>query len=146
MEWESWLWVGDAPSVESLAEHVDGAASLERPLADRAGGHLLELWLVACAYEYVAAGTLCTRCPNPLGDDTRMFVDPDGGVASGLVISTRCRGRQRHRHIATVTERSGDLVLGGFERRSNRRRLRRSPRDPGATLDTKRNGRAGDVA
>ena len=146
MEWKSWSWVGDAAGVECRTERVDGAESRERPLVGEASGQLLELWLMAGAYEYVAAGTLCSRCGSPLGDDTRMLIDPDGGMASSLVISTGCRGRRRHRYTATVTERSGDLNFGRFERRSNRRHLSKNLRGAGALLDTNRTGRSGDLA
>ena len=145
MEWKSWSWGGGAASVESPAEHVERAKSRKHTPAEDASGRPLELWVVASAYEYVAAGTPCAKCGSPLGGDTRMLIDPDRVAAGGLVISTGCTGRRRHQYIATVTERSGDLIFGRFENRSNRR-LRRNLRDVGTVLDSNWTGQPGDVA
>ena len=59
MEWKSWSWGQDTAAVESPMEHDEGAEPQERSLAGEVVAHLPELWLVACAYEYMAAGTLC---------------------------------------------------------------------------------------
>ncbi|MGD0749611.1 MAG: hypothetical protein ABSB68_17600 [Acidimicrobiales bacterium] len=127
-------------------EHDEGAEPQERSLAGEVVAHLPELWLVACAYEYMAAGTLCKTCGSPLGNGTQMLIGAETGVAGGVMVTTACRGRRRHQHVATVRERSGDLLFGGFERRWNRRRLRKTLRDAGAVVDSNWTGQQGDVA
>jgi hypothetical protein len=124
-------------------EHLERAESQKHLFAAEVSGHLPELWLVACAYEYMAAGTLCSRCGSPLGDDTRILIGTDGG--GGVMVSTGCRGRRRHQYIARVTERRGDLLFGRFEQRQSGRRLRKNLRDAGAVFDSKWTRQPGDV-
>jgi hypothetical protein len=145
MEWKSWTWVEDAASVESPGEPVEGTVAEERLLAEELHGRLPELWLVACAYEYMAAGAQCSKCGSPLGHDTQMVIGPDGGAPGALMV-TRCRGRRRHQHLARVRERSGDLVFGRFEQRPGWRRLRTNLHDAGTVVDSKWTGHPGDVA
>ena len=74
-----------------------------------------DLWLIGLVYETVAAESGCTRC----GASLRHAVRLTPALAScagtwGVVVTARCAGWRRHRHVADVTEASSDLVLGRF--------------------------------
>jgi len=74
-----------------------------------------DLWLIGLVYETVAAETRCARC----GATMRRTVRVTPALAScagtwGVVVTARCGGWRRHRHVADVTEASSDLVLGRF--------------------------------
>lgn len=73
-----------------------------------------DVWMVERAYEHIASRSYCYRCGAPL--TRRRQIEETGPESRSwhLTIATHCRGWRRHRHLATVTEEAGDLVLGSF--------------------------------
>jgi hypothetical protein len=73
-------------------------------------------WLIELVYRFVAAEAACSRCGAPLGRRMRVVPSPALGRPPLWRVSvvTRCRGWRRHGHIANVSQRSGDAVLGSF--------------------------------
>mgnify|MGYP001361048141 CR=1 FL=1 len=82
------------------------------PAAEGCAGHDLDLDVVRAVYAVLLEGAACGSCGadlEPLADVERIrgFF-----TAARIVVATRCRGPRRHRHLAQVTERGGDLRLG----------------------------------
>lgn len=70
--------------------------------------------LIELVYGFIAAGATCSRCGAPLGRGVRLVPSPALGHPPLWCVSvvTRCRGRRRHGHIASISRPAGDLVLG----------------------------------
>ncbi len=120
MESELWPRVEESASVDHPVEDADWAGFPRGFPTVEVSGDLVELWFVACVYEHMVAGTLCSGCGSPLGRDNRISLGIHGGVTESLVVRTECNGRRGHAHLATVNEVSGDLVFGRFDRMSQR--------------------------
>jgi hypothetical protein len=71
----------------------------------------LDLDLVLIVYGVLVESWACGVCGAPL--------DPEPGVrrsrglftTARIVVTTRCRGPRRHRHLAKVAEHAGDLRM-----------------------------------
>lgn len=76
----------------------------------------LDISLIRVLCAAMAEDAACGRCGAPLGGRLRierpLGPSPFAGWYLGVLV--RCRGWRRHRHLATVTSRSGDLVLRHF--------------------------------
>ncbi len=79
---------------------------------------LVDLWLLRIVYEFVAAETSCSKCGSAIGRRLRVDYWPTllGPLRWRVAVRTRCRGRRRHAHIATVGRCSNGLVLSLFRR------------------------------
>jgi hypothetical protein len=82
------------------------------PTAEVRDGPDLDLDVVRVVYAVLLEGVACCRCGADL--EPPADVERIRGFFSGarIVVATRCRGPRRHRHLAQVTERGGDLRLG----------------------------------
>ena len=80
-----------------------------------------DVWLLGVVYEFVAVETTCSRCGAPLSRRMRVDYWPTvlGVLVWRVVVRTRCGGRRRHAHMATVGRSSNGLVLSPL--RSSRR-------------------------
>jgi hypothetical protein len=105
-----WTWPGPPPP---------------EPAADdrRAGPTVEDLDLVRVMYGVLAEQVDCAACGARLRRTVGVVLAGDGATSNGIVVTTRCRGWRRHRHVARVVERAGDLR---FERFSAPRSLRGS--------------------
>jgi hypothetical protein len=77
-----------------------------------AGPADLDLDVVRVVYAVLSESVACGICGAPL--DTAADVERTRRLlaASRIVVATQCRGPLRHRHLAKVTDRAGDLRLG----------------------------------
>ena len=81
----------------------------------------IDKWLIATVYEVEASVSCCKKCGAALGRDLTLgppFRYP--GISWSLSVTTRCKGRGRHRHVARVVDPGKDLCLSPFCRRRGR--------------------------
>lgn len=95
------LLVGGSGPVRPAAAFPDGPTHVDR-------------WLVVVTYGVAAAEARCDRCGAALGTRSRLAPAPsaDGTQGWSVAVLVRCRGLRRHRHLAVVTRRAGEMVLG----------------------------------
>jgi hypothetical protein len=91
----TWWGACDPPPIEGCAAPDD-----------------LELDVVRVVYAVLTESVACGVCGAAL--DAATDVERTRGLltAARIVVTTRCRGPVRHRHLAKVAERAGDLRLG----------------------------------
>jgi hypothetical protein len=72
----------------------------------------LDIELVRVLYEVLVQRADCAICDAPL--EIAVDVEPTRGssTVSRIVVVTHCRGSKRHRHMARVVERNGELRFG----------------------------------
>ena len=86
-------------------------ASTQVPYPGNAEPTSIDLLLIRVSYTIGTTTTTCGTCGARLG---RIQVSPsfqDNLPAWPVLIRARCRGWRRHRHLASVTQASGDLRL-----------------------------------
>jgi hypothetical protein len=101
--WAYWLSQGGSVPESGTGKDVPAP---RRPAVDD-----LDAELIRMAYTVGAAGSTCCRCGAALGRG--LTIGPPCGASVASVV-TRCRGWRSHRHVATVSEVSGHLLLGPF--------------------------------
>lgn len=105
-------WLFPSYWVAAVDPKIWWAACEPPPTPERCAAPDLELDVVRVVYAVLLEGSACGRCGAPLDPvadvtRTRGFL-----TAARIVVATRCRGPQRHRHLAKVTEQAGDLRWG----------------------------------
>jgi hypothetical protein len=78
------------------------------PVDDRAD---LELDLVLVVYGVLREGSPCGVCGAPLDPVTGVQRSRGVFTPARLVVSARCGGPRRHRHLARVVDDGGDLRM-----------------------------------
>ena len=108
-----------------IGARIDGRLRHDTQPADRAWWgpdepSAIDLSLIRIVYGVVAAGTRCSKCGSPLGRRLRVITWPTlfGPARWRVSVSTKCSGRWRHLHTATVGRCPTDLALGSFRARS----------------------------
>jgi hypothetical protein len=84
------------------------------PVADEvcAGPTAIDLELVRVVYEVLVERVGCGLCGAPLHPAIAVEVTRGSFTAARIVVTAHCRGWRRHRHLAGVVERAGDLRFG----------------------------------
>lgn len=100
-----------AAAVDPAAWRGAATPSPAEPSADDDGGDL-DLDLVRIVYGVLFERSACGICGSALGPAPG--VERTWGFFTGarIVAVTHCRGPRRHRHLAKVLDRAGDLRLG----------------------------------
>jgi hypothetical protein len=86
---------GPAPDDESCAE----------PTA-------LDLKIVEAVYEVLVERVCCASCGAALDEAVNVKLSRGFFNAAAFMVATRCRGLRRHRHVASVLKRAGELRFG----------------------------------
>ena len=117
MEWLDQLWEicwyrspFEPPNTPSgAAGRVSGAGTGEDGLPTE-----VDLWLIRCIYEVIAAETTCRKCGSLLGLRLHVMAPlVDRPLLHWRVsVVTRCAGWRHHRHVADVVEGSKSLLFG----------------------------------
>jgi hypothetical protein len=78
----------------------------------------LDVELVRVLYEVLVERTDCGLCGAPLEPAVNVELARRSLTVGRIVVATRCRGSRRHRQVATVVERNGELRFGRLEARN----------------------------
>jgi hypothetical protein len=118
MEWflpHYWAAALGAPAAPMTSWGRPGPAPRE-PAADNECTEptALDLELIRVVYEVLAEHVHCDSCGPPL--HRAVNVDLTHGPTARIVVSTHCQGWRRHRHVARVAERAGELRFGQLGR------------------------------
>jgi hypothetical protein len=119
MDWPFWAWRSEGAISRSPDHREASDDEIARQPPAGSGQTLqptaVDMWLVQLTYQIVAAESCCQVCSAPLGRRVRVLPLSAGDPPSWrLSVVTKCKGWKRHGHIATVTEKSSDIVLGPF--------------------------------
>jgi hypothetical protein len=103
--WQLWSTFGGTPPA-----WIDEPTGREAPhLSPVSPAHL---WMTRRAYQQEARDTECSRCGSALHPRPRLdSLDMGPPDFWPLVVSTRCLGWRRHRHVAVVEETPHGLHL-----------------------------------
>ena len=71
----------------------------------------LDLDLVLIVYGVLVESCACGICGEPLHPATGVRRSRALFTTANIVVTTRCRGPRRHRHLAIVSEHAGDLRM-----------------------------------
>jgi hypothetical protein len=118
MEWFYPLWeisVFRRPSEPSVDPDRAGSARVSGAGRREDGQPTpLDLWLIECVYEVMAAETTCRRCGAVLSLHLQLLSPlVDRPVSPWRVfVVTRCAGWRHHRHVASVVKGSRSLHFG----------------------------------
>ena len=83
------------------------------PAEDECGDpSTLELDVIRVVYEVLVEEAGCAICGAPLQRVINIELRQRFFRAAEIVVSTNCRGWRRHRQVATVLHRDGDLLFG----------------------------------
>jgi hypothetical protein len=119
MEWLTLpaLWGVPAGMPDMWSGYYDQLSAAEP--GPQAAPTELDLAVVEALYDAIAARTFCARCGATLGRRLRLVPSSRPVATPGswrLLVVTRCHGWLRHPFAADVTEDTGDLRFGQFER------------------------------
>ena len=91
---------------------------IQEPAPRCAGPSALDVELVLVLYEVLAERADCGVCSAPLSAAVDVELTRRPFTGGRIVVATHCRGSRRHRHVARVVERNGELRFGRLEPRN----------------------------
>lgn len=72
----------------------------------------LDDWLIRVVYGVLGKEARCAKCQKPLGRDVRLAWSSSNAPGRRVLVTTRCCGLWRHRHMAIVALAGGALEFG----------------------------------
>ena len=91
---------------------------LPEPGARCADPSALDVELALVLYEVLVERADCGVCGAPLNPAVTVELAGRSFTGGRIVVATRCRGSRRHRQVARVVERNGELRFGRLEPRN----------------------------
>ena len=91
---------------------------LPEPAARCADPIALDVELVLVLYQVLVERADCGVCGAQLNPAVKVELVRRSFTGGQIVVATRCRGSRRHRQVAAVVERNGELRFGRLEPRS----------------------------
>ena len=117
MDWLLPYYWAVAPSASGIPMPSWGSVALPvpEPAPRCADPSALDVELVLVLYEVLVERADCGVCGAPLNPAVNVELTRRSFTGSRIVVATRCCGSRRHRQVARVVERNGELRLGRLE-------------------------------